>query len=146
MAVVIVVLLGVIVFWKPASAPTNTPPPQTISSYDGTLSLTTPPAIDTPVTSPLAIEGTATGNWFNEATFPIKVLDGDGRVLGSGQAQALGNWMTTGTVQFSASIPFVTPKYATGTVEFKNDNPSGLPINAKEFDLEVQFQKAASST
>jgi hypothetical protein len=48
--------------------------------------------------------------------------------------------MTTGTVAFSASIPFITPKYATGTIIFAKDNPSGLPQNAKQFDFPVTFK------
>jgi len=129
LAVVIAVLLGVLVFWSPAEGPTKVPE----------ISVTMPKAGDM-ITSPAGIEGQALGNWFFEASFPIKILDGDGTVLGQGHAQALGDWMTTGTVAFSASIPFTAAHYATGTVLFTNDNPSGDPANQKRFGVEVKFK------
>src|ERR1700746_2179249 len=43
------------------------------------------------VTSPLTITGKAKG-WYFEASFPVKLLDGQGNVLASGPAQAQGDW------------------------------------------------------
>lgn len=141
--VVIVVLLGVLIFWKPVQGPTKTPTEpvthQVVFSPDGSIGITMP-GLDATVTSPIGIEGQAAGTWFFEASFPIKILDADGTVLGQGSAQALGDWMTTGTVAFSANIPFTTPKYATGTIVFSNANPSGAPANAKQFRFVVRFQ------
>ncbi len=134
-AVVIVVLFGLLILVKPAQGPTV---PAT--SSDGHL-VVTAPLQDVVVSSPLAISGTVTGGgWFFEAVFPVKVLDGDGTVLGEGQAQAQSDWMTTGTVPFAASIAFSAPKYATGTILFAKDNPSGMPQNAGELRLLVRFR------
>ncbi len=141
-AVIIVVLLGVLVFVKPVQGPTvpvteNSAP---ATSPDGRVVVTSP-LPNVLVSSPLAISGTVTGGgWFFEAVFPVKVLDGDGTILGQGQAQAQSDRMTTGTVPFAVSIPFTTPKYATGTIVFAKDNPSGLPTNAEEFSVPVRFQ------
>jgi hypothetical protein len=136
MAAVIIVLLGVILFAKPVQGPTTA---QATFSPDGSIAVSMPP-YDGIIASPVGIEGQAAGTWFFEASFPIKILDGDGTVLGTGTAQALGNWMTTGTVAFSANIPFATPRYATGTIVFSNDNPSGNSANAKQFDFDVRFK------
>jgi hypothetical protein len=137
-AVIIVVLLGVLIFVKPVQGPTVNAGPAT--SPDGRVVVTAPLA-NAVVSSPLAVAGTVTGGgWFFEAVFPVKVLDGDGSVLGQGQAQAQSDWMTTGTVPFAASIVFTAPKYATGTILFAKDNPSGLPQNAAEFQLPVRFR------
>ena len=134
-AVIIVVLLGVLIFVKPVQGPTV---PAT--SPDGHV-IVTSPLRDALISSPVAVSGTVTGGgWFFEAVFPIKVLDGDGAVLGQGQAQAQSDWMTTGTVPFSASIAFTAPKYATGTIVFAKDNPSDLPQNAEEFSLPIRFK------
>jgi Immunoglobulin-like domain of bacterial spore germination len=152
LAIVIVVLLGVLAFVPAAKSPSITEMAETGSattssqsqalaiSSDGTLQISLPHRDDV-VSSPMAIEGQASGGkWFFEGSFPITVLDGDGKVLGSGKAHALSDWMTTGTVPFSASIILKTPHYTTGTVIFKNDNPSGLPENEKSFSIEVSFK------
>lgn len=145
LAIIIVILLGLIIFLKPTQAPTvpvgtNASSSQGVTSYDGTITITMPGAEDTLITSPVGIEGTATGNWFNEATFPVRVLDGDGTMLGRGTAQALGDWMTSSSVAFSANIAFTAPKYATGTILFMSDDPSGNPLNEHQFGLEVRFK------
>jgi len=143
LAAVIVGLLGVLIFWKPAQVPSqpvdvgNYPP---LVSADGHLQVDLPHANDL-ISSPVAIEGSVTGGgWFFEASFPIKVLDGDGTVLGTGNAQALSDWTSTGTVPFSASIVFTAPHFATGTILFANDNPSGLPVDQKSFSVSVSFR------
>ena len=129
LGVIIVILIGVLIFVHPAKGPTITQGLQ--------ISL---PQANAIVTSPAAIEGTVTGGgWFFEASFPIKILDSDGTVLGQGTAQALSDWMSTGTVPFSASIPFTTPHDATGTIVFSKDNPSGAPENDMSFSIPISF-------
>lgn len=143
LAVIIVVLIGVIIFVPSVKSPTtsqNASSTAPLVSADGRLTVTMPNA-NVLITSPVAIEGTVTGGgWFFEASFPIKVLDGDGKVLGQGTAQALSDWMTTGTVPFAASIPFTAPRFAIGTILLQNDNPSGLPANQKSLSIPVRFR------
>ena len=113
-------------------------PAPSISS-DGHLEVDLPYANDA-IASPVAIEGKVTGGgWFFEATFPIKVINASGTVIGRGTAQALSGWMSTGTVPFSASIAFTAPHTATGTIVFSSDNPSGLPQNQKTLIVPVRF-------
>lgn len=147
LGIVILILLGIVLFWHPAQGPalsantaTSTLVAESVTSPDGTLTIILPEQVGVLITSPVGIEGQAKGNWFDEASFRVKILDGNGTVLGKGTAQALGNWMTTGTVAFAANIPFTTPKYATGSIVFSSDNPSGLPVNAKTFTLPVSFK------
>ena len=80
------------------------------------------------------------GGWFFEASFPVKVVDADGIVLGQGQAQAQGDWMSTGTVPFVASISFATPYSATGTIVLAKDNPSGMLQNDLPLRVPVAFR------
>src|SRR5207253_9569337 len=49
----------------------------------------------------------------------------------------------SGTVPFSASIPFTAPHYAAGTFVLMNDNPSGLPQNAKSLNVPIVFKDVA---
>jgi len=98
------------------------------------------------VTSPLSVEGEARGYWFFEASFPVKVLDGDGTALGAVPAQAQRdpmtgeiNWMTEDFVPFRATVEFKTPQFATGTLVLEKDNPSGLPEYADELRVPIKF-------
>lgn len=141
LGIIILVLLGILIFVQPVKGPTISLVPA-ISS-DGHVRVDAPHANDL-VASPVTVKGSVTGGgWFFEASFPVKVLDGDGTVLGQGPAQAQGepgSWMTTGTVPFAASITFTAPRYATGTIVLMKDNPSGLPQNAAELRISVRFQ------
>ena len=151
-AVIIALILILILVPRPSSAPA-VPAGQSGNgtsgggsqlqaqvSSDGHLVVELPRANDI-VVSPMAIEGNVVGGgWFFEASFPIKVLNAKGDVIGRGTAQALSNWMSTGTVPFAASIAFTAPHTATGTLVFSADNPSGLPANEKSFSVPVTFQ------
>ncbi|MEK7507521.1 MAG: Gmad2 immunoglobulin-like domain-containing protein [Patescibacteria group bacterium] len=97
------------------------------------------------VTSPLRVEGEARGNWFFEASFPIRVLDGDGGVIGLGIAEAKEEWMTEDFVPFEAVIEFFSPRFSTGTLVLEKDNPSGLPEHADELRIPVIFSNSKPS-
>src|SRR5258708_4994911 len=91
-ALIIAVLLGVLIFVPSAKGPTV---PATVTqlaiSSDGKVKVSLPLS-GAQISSPLGVQGTVTcGGWFFEASFPIKVLDGDGKVLGQAPAQALGD-------------------------------------------------------
>ncbi len=96
------------------------------------------------ITSPLHIEGQAKGNWYFEASFPIKITNSKGAILGQGLAKAIGDWMSTSTVPFSADITFVvhlSPNASTtGYIVFSKDNPSDIPANGDSFKIPVVFK------
>lgn len=99
----------------------------------------TSPAVNTRVTSPLTVRGEARGTWYFEASFPIKLLDANGKVLGQTTGRAQGDWMTENFVPFTATLTFTAPTTATGTLVLERDNPSGLPANAAEIRIPVRF-------
>lgn len=141
-AVIIVALVGVLAFVPAAKGPTTKTPsvPAAMVSSDGKLTVEVPRSNDI-IVSPAEFSGTVTGGgWFFEAVFPVKVLDGDGTMLGAGQARAASDWMTTGTVPWTASIVFSAPKHATGTVVFAKDNPSGMPEKDLTLSIPVRFK------
>lgn len=82
------------------------------------------------IQSPIKITGEARGNWFFEASFPIKIYDGDGKELGTAIAEAKAEWMTEKFVPFEAMLEFEVPTTVKGTLVLQKDNPSGRP----EFD------------
>lgn len=93
------------------------------------------------VSSPMVATGQARGNWFFEASFPISILDAEGEVIGTGYAEAQGEWMTTEFVPFqSIAIEFEEQEQgAEGTVVLHKDNPSGLPEHDNELRIPIVF-------
>jgi len=143
-AVIIVILLGILAFYNPAKGPVTPLGAGSASSPDGHVTVVSPKP-NSSVSSPIAVQGTVVGGgWFNEATFPVKIVDANGNVIGRGvaQAQSPAEWTSTGTVPFLASIPFTDPATATGTVVFSKDNPSGLPANDESFSVPIVFAHA----
>jgi len=92
------------------------------------------------VESPLVITGEARGYWFFEASFPVSLVDWDGRIIAEGIATAQKDWMTEEFVSFTATLVF-TPDpnaYSTrGTLILKKDNPSGLPEHDDALEIPV---------
>ena len=91
------------------------------------------------VASPLKVSGKARGNWYFEASFPVKILDSNGKELGIVPAQAKGEWMTTEFVQFEATLTFEKPTTKTGTLVLQKDNPSGLPKYDDSISIPIRF-------
>ncbi len=142
LGVVIVVLLGILVFYNPAPKPSNSGSEMALMMSPDNHVMVNAPEPNTAIASPVSISGTVTGGgWFFEGTFPVEVLDANGTVLGQGQAQAkpTSTWTSTGTVNFVATISFKQPQTATGSIMFAKDNPSGAVANAESFNIPVMF-------
>jgi len=92
------------------------------------------------VSTPLHIEGEARGSWFFEASFPIKVVDENLNEIGSGQAKADGEWMTSDFVKFNADINYKKSSSSKAVIIFERDNPSGLESNYEKFIIPVDLQ------
>ncbi|UPA22037.1 Gmad2 immunoglobulin-like domain-containing protein [Candidatus Peribacteria bacterium] len=97
------------------------------------------PHANATVTSPLTVTGQARGNWYFEASFPVRLLDGNGNEIAITPAQAQSDWMTEDFVPFVATLNFTTPATPTGTLVLEKDNPSGLSENAAEVRIPVAF-------
>jgi hypothetical protein len=108
-------------------------------TYKDALKIETPEP-NAAIVSPVTVRGMARGPWFFEASFPIKIVDTDGNTLGEMPATAIGDWMTTDYVPFTATIPFTAPTTKTGSIIFSKDNPSGLPENNDSNTLPITFK------
>lgn len=142
LAVIVAILLGIIflVLGKEGDKEPEQP-------NENDLIRVTTPSANTVVTSPLVVRGEARGNWYFEASFPVRLLDSEGTELALAIAQAQGEWMTTEFVPFEATLVFVAPEAGgTGTLVFEKDNPSGLPENADELRIPVNFEAGSSQT
>jgi hypothetical protein len=100
------------------------------------------PVADAVLSSPFVITGEARGTWYFEATFPVTLLDADGKPVISTFAQAQGEWMTEQLVPFRTELTFTAPATATGTLVLEKANPSGLPEHAAEVRVPVRFHAA----
>lgn len=79
--------------------------------------------------------GKARGSWYFEASFPIELVDTNGKTIAMGIATAKKDWMTANFVPFSAEISAPTNFIGKATLILRKDNPSGLP----EHDSSISF-------
>lgn len=108
--------------------------------------IVTSPLAGATISSPVTIKGQARGWWFFEASFPIKIIDANGQLLGIVPAQAQTDWMTTDFVPFEVSVEFSQPSTSSGFIVLLKDNPSGLPENDAEVRVPVQFKLALGNS
>jgi len=132
--VILAILAGVAVYFQFYLKPETSP-------ADLILVKVTSPRVNQTVQSPLTVKGEATGFWFFEASFPIKILDESGKVLGRGIAQAQSDWMTEEFVPFEATLDFEAPATEKGFLVLMKDNPSGLPENDEELQIPIVLEK-----
>lgn len=125
-AVVALIIVVAVIVWQSMRAPSA-------------LIIIASPKEGDVIKNPLVFSGKARGSWFFEASFPVRVVDANGKVLGATPAHADGDWMTENFVPFSGSIEFEAPKTPTGTVVFVKDNPSGLPEHDAAMEVPVRF-------
>jgi hypothetical protein len=88
------------------------------------------PLPNTTVGQTFTVAGSAPGNWFSEAVFPLQVRDPDDNLVARGQGHAKGEWMVTTLVPFTASITLSTHYTGPAELILLRDNPSGLPENS----------------
>ena len=91
------------------------------------------------IESPLTITGVARGTYYFEASFPVELLDGNGKRLTIIPAQAQSDWMTENFVPFSVTLTFNKSGTATGTLIFHKDNPSGEPQYDESLEIPIRF-------
>ncbi len=144
-AVFVVIVGGGIVLMRSAK---NTPVVNALSQGktvdESPVRISTVKAGDT-IESPLTIEGVARGTWFFEASFPVRLLDADGKILALEPVQAEGEWMTENFVPFHKTLRFQVEKEGPGTLVFEKDNPSGLPKNDDAVRIPVKLKKSGGT-
>src|SRR3989344_3758250 len=136
--VLLVAIVAIYSFWQSAYAPDWQEIAEPAVYKD--LIMVTSPLPRERVESPLIISGLARGNWYFEATFPIRLTDKDGLELAVGYAEAKSNWMTSEYVPFEAELKFTKPGNADeGILILEKSNASGLPEHDDEVKIIVRF-------
>ncbi len=83
-----------------------------------------------------SVVGRARGYWFFEASFPIDVLDKDGKILVQTYATAQDEWMTEDFVLFKSELIKIPESYiGPATLVLHKDNPSDM----RQFDASISF-------
>lgn len=137
---VLALIAGIVLFFARPKKTAVTPPVQTAQEVQyKDLVHVNAPLPGAKVGSPLTITGRARGNWYFEASFPVKLLDGNGNQIAIAPAQAQGDWMTVDYIPFSVTLTFAQPVTATGTLILQKDNPSGEPQNDDFVSIPVTF-------
>lgn len=90
------------------------------------------------ISSPLLIEGEARGNWYFEASFPIKLYDENNNLIAQTVGQAKSDWMTNDFVPFKAELIFNSTS-TNGILVLEKDNPSGLPENSNQLNIPIKL-------
>ncbi len=113
--------------------------PVYINATSGVISVTTPTP-DSVTGKEFEVRGSARG-WYFEGSFPVVVIDKDGKVLATTPAQAQSDWMTSEEVSFIAKIKIPTNYIGKATIILKKDNPSGLPKNdaSMAFPITIEY-------
>lgn len=96
------------------------------------------PLPNSEIKSPVLIEGEARGNWYFEASFPIKLYDENNNIIAQAIAQAQSDWMTNDFVPFKTELIFSSTS-TNGFLVLERDNPSGLPENDDQLSLPVKI-------
>ncbi len=153
-AMALLVVAGLLLYYERVEAPTDTGGATSTASTSEAPSPSFPhgaaakadliiadaPKAGTTIKSPVTISGKARGDWYFEASFPVRILGSEGNVIASGPAQAQGKWMTTDFVPFSITLTFPKqPSGSRGSVILHNDNPSGDPARDDYLEVPVRF-------
>ncbi len=80
------------------------------------------------------VTGRARGFYF-EASFPVEVLDKDGKQIFIGPAQAQGEWMVDSLVPFEITVKVPDTYTGPATLVLHKDNPSDL----RQYDASISF-------
>ena len=160
---VLIIILGIIVgisiigaiffYWKnleeigkfPQLSPPDISQMQKTKEKTNLIRLTSPKSNEI-VQSPFLIKGEARGFWFFEASFPARLLDGNGKEIAVGIVQAQGEWMTEDFVPFEVRLEFQQPATESGMLILEKDNPSGLPEHADELRIPIRFNLVPEAT
>ena len=137
---VVLVAAGLGAWWQFGAPQPATPEDAGNAAQNAHLIVLDNPRPNQTITSPLTVTGQARGYWFFEASFPVVLVDWDGRIIAQGIATAKGDWMTADFVPFEATLTFTADPDAysnRGALILQKDNPSGLPQNDDALEVPV---------
>jgi len=92
------------------------------------------------VISGYEVKGSVTGSWFFEGSFPVKILDREGDVLGTVIARTDEDWMTEEEVSFSLVLDIDLEEESVLILKFMKSNPSALEENDDYAQMSITIE------
>lgn len=132
---VLIILLGVGGYFYYLQAPKQEAISEPGISFDNLK-------INQEISSPIEIAGRVNGNgWvgFEGQVGSVELLDADNQSLTMVPLLATTDW-TSPSVDFKASLEFVSSNNQNGTLVFRNENPSGLAQKDKTFSVPIKIK------
>lgn len=115
------------------------PEPTYVNASSDLIRVTTPPP-GAVTGKPVMVRGEARGSWYFEASFPIEIRDASSTVIATGHAEAQGDWMTSEFVPYIATVTVPQSFIGEAVLTLMNDNPSGLPENARSISFPITIE------
>ncbi len=81
--------------------------------------------------------GSVKGGYFFEGNILINILDANKKILKASHGTAVGDWMTSKSVSFTADLDFTGLLKGKAYIQIHNDNASGLPENDKSILIPI---------
>ena len=139
-ATLALVIIGLFLMYREVEAPGTNDTGAHSAAAKANLIVADFPLSGSRIASPVTITGKAHGNWYFEASFPIKIVNESGAILDQRPAQAQGEWMTSEFVPFSVRLSFpAQPTGSKGKIILEKDNPSGLPEYDDYLEIPITF-------
>lgn len=141
LAIIILILAGVLLFWPSKTGQNNQQQNQNQQDTQQGIKIILPKENEE-VSSPLKITGLVNGNgWsgFEGQVGTVKLVDGKGNELASGILMATSIWTRLPTY-FETTLNFTAVNSGLATLIFKNENASGDPSRDKTFSLPVMIK------
>jgi len=105
--------------------------PQILGNKDDLVSFSIVPG--SKVRGLVSYRGVIKGAYFFEANIVINILDVNKKLLKASNAMAVGDWMTSGPVNFEGNIDFSSLPKGSAYIQIHNDNPSDM----RQYDKSV---------
>jgi hypothetical protein len=102
-------------------APQSEPVSEVVTALD--VATVDAPVAGARVTSPLAITGTAPGNWYFENQFPVQLVGADGAIIAEAPAHPRVSWTDPGDKVFDATLTFSVTTDTPATLVLQEDMP-----------------------
>lgn len=115
----------------------DTPNTDYRSNHGASVSITSPLS-GAQITSPVEIEGTAPGNWFNEDIFNATLKDSDGTVVAQTTVKMEGTDQTK-PANFTGELSWTSDQSGSGILVLEKANPSGLESNTDQVQVAIKF-------
>lgn len=133
----LVAISALFIFYQAVSYQAVQAPVKALSTVESYSFELIQPERGTTVARPVFVKGRARGTWFSGGSFPVKVMNDNGKLIGEGRAKATGSTAGENFVYFSGYIPSSLPANGRAVLVFAAADPERLPELERELRVRV---------